>query len=383
MTTETSDTQTVTAEPQQVNDVLRKVFSGGNPAPQQTPAAPAANAQPEKKAETPPAPPAPPAPEAKKEEIPPVEPPAPTAPAVDPYEAVVSAVASEAPVVATWNDEAKGLLKATFGVEDPDHIKTQLTQAELMAKELEELKPIKSAIEGLSPVARRVVELALAGRATEAQEYLKSAPAVVIENKKAEELTDRQLVDTYLPGKITAEQWEMLNDPEADSEMVDALKERVKILRDAAADRHEMTAEQARLSYENEVKSRNEIAAEVNRSVAETIAKAKESPLRAFVDQGAVTEISTGAFIRKYVTEKGALTPEAATLHLKALHFDHAVKFADARGYQRGREAALLEAASRQPSVPSTARRDPGDVPMNTTPDEAARQVLFRVLSGS
>lgn len=379
MTTETSDTQTVSADTQQVNDVLRKVFSGGNPAPQQTPAAPAANAAP---VEPPAAPAAPPVSEAKKDEAPIVENPAPAAPVVDPYEAVAAAVGDSAPAT-TWSDEARGLLKATFGVEDPDHIKTQLTQAELVAKELDELKPIKAAIESLSPVARRVVELALSGKAAEAQEYLKNQPAVAIESKQAAELTDRQLIDTYFPDKITKDQWAMLDDPEADEYLVDALKTRIKVLRDAGADRHEMVVDEARSSYEKEVKAQNELAVEVNRSIAETISKAKESPLRAFVDQGTVTEISTGAFIRKYVTEKGALTPEAATLHLKSIHFDHAVKAADARGYKRGKEEALLEATSRQPSGTTSARRDPGDVPVAETVDGQVKNVLFRALSGS
>jgi hypothetical protein len=74
-------------------------------------------------------------------------------------------------------------------------------------------------------------------------------------------------------------------------------------------------------------------------------------------------------------------TPEAAALYLKALHFDPAVKAADARGYARGKQEALLETTSRQPGVGTLPRRSPGDMPVNTTADDSVKALMARALS--
>jgi hypothetical protein len=223
------------------------------------------------------------------------------------------------------------------------------------------------------------MQLALEGKAEDAQEYLKSLPKVALDSKESKDLDDRVLIDTYLPGKIKPEQWEALTDPEADEEVVDAIEARIAILRDTAAELHD----KKRTEIVTEVAKRQEAekAAFENyqKSVVETIANAKNSPLRLFMDDNVVNDVQSGGFLGRFVQQDGVTpTAEAATLYLKALHFDGAMKAAETRGYERGKQEALLEATSRQPSMPKGAYRDPGDQPRGLTEQDMINQILMK-----
>jgi len=301
----------------------------------------------------------------------------------------VSGIVEEPKPALTWTDEAKALYKQTFGAEDPlahkEEIDRQLTQAELLKKQLDEVAPIKQGIDAMPPAMQRAIQLALSGNVAEAQEYLKSIPKVALENKEAKDLNDRALIDTYLPGKIKPEQWEMLNDPEVDDDVKDALKTRIGLLRDSAADVHEAKRTEVQREYKAQQEANQKAFENYQQGIAATIATAKSSPLRAFLSDDVVSDIQTGNFLGKFVQQDGVTpTADAATLYLRALHFEGSVKAAEARGYERGKQEALLEATSRQPAMPRGGGRDIGDTP--TAPlseQQQINQVLLRVHQGT
>ena len=302
----------------------------------------------------------------------------------DPYATLLNDVLGEQkPAVVQWSDEAKNLFKQTYGVDDPVAFKSEIdkkiAEAELLKKQYDEIAPFKEQLNTLPPSLYRAMQLALEGKAEDAQEYLKSLPKVALDSKESKDLEDRVLIDTYLPGKIKPEQWDALTDPEADEEVVDAIEARIAILRDTAAELHD--------------KKRNEIVTEVakrqeaekaafenyQKSVVETIANAKNSPLRLFMDDNVVNDVQSGGFLGRFVQQDGVTpTAEAATLYLKALHFDGAMKAAETRGFERGKQEALLEATSRQPSMPKGAYRDPGDQPRGVAEQDMINQILLK-----
>jgi hypothetical protein len=302
----------------------------------------------------------------------------------DPYATLLNDVLGEQkPAVIQWSDEAKNLFKQTYGVDDPVAFKSEIdkkiAEAELLKKQYDEIAPFKDQLNTLPPSLYRAMQLALEGKAEDAQEYLKSLPKVALDSKESKDLEDRVLIDTYLPNKIKPEQWDALTDPEADEEVVDAIEARIAILRDTAAEMHD--------------KKRNEIVTEVakrqeaekaafenyQKSVVETIANAKNSPLRLFMDDNVVSDVQSGGFLGRFVQQDGVTpTAEAATLYLKALHFDGAMKAAETRGFERGKQEALLEATSRQPSMPKGAYRDPGDQPRGMAEQDMINQILLK-----
>ncbi|MFO0190274.1 MAG: hypothetical protein ACK54F_03385 [Planctomycetia bacterium] len=303
----------------------------------------------------------------------------------DPYATMVAnIVGDQSPEInVAWTDEAKNLFKQTYGVEDPiaykKELDSKLAESQLYKQKYDEVAPVLGQLEKLPPTMYRALQLALEGKVDDAQDYLKSLPKIALENKESKSLEDRLLIDTYLPGKIKPEQWDMLNDPEADEDTVDAIESRIAILRDTAAEMHDKKRDEIITQVQQQEAMKKQAFEDYQKGVADSIAVAKNSSLRVFVDDNVVGQVSNGSFIHKFVKEDGVTpTPEATTLYLKALHFDPAVKAAEARGYERGRQQALLEATSRQPAMSRAANRDPGAQPMATNPDDAIRQILMK-----
>ena len=306
-------------------------------------------------------------------------------PTVDPYDNVVASVVGGQPAV-QWSDDAKNLFKTTFGAEDPlafkAEIDNKLTQVQLFETQLKELQPLKSAFEAMPPAMHVAFQKAMQGDVAGAQEYLKSMPTAALENKAAKDLNDRQLIDTYFPDKMKSEQWAMLNDPEADSDVKEALKTKVTALREAAEFKHEASRNDHQETVAKQKQAQELAFKEYQAAVTNTAALAKGSNLGSFVDDTFVNNLQTGDYIMNFVQKDGVTpTPQAATLLLKALHFDPAVKAAEARGYKRGLEEARLEDTSRMPSAVRSAARDAGDAPKNPTQQDSINQILFRALN--
>lgn len=302
----------------------------------------------------------------------------------DPYATLLNDVLGEQkPASIQWSDEAKNLFKQTYGAEDPVAFKAEIdrkiAEADLLKRQYEEIAPIKESLDKLPPSMYRALQLAFDGKIEDAQNYLKELPKVAFENKESKDLDDRMLIDTYLPGKIKPEQWEALTDPEADEEVVDAIEARIAILRDTAGELHDKRRNEAISEIANQKEAQKAAFENYQRGLAETIAVAKNSFLRALINDQVVSDVQSGGFLAKFVQQDGVTpTPEATTLYLKALHFDGAVKAAETRGFERGKQEALLEATSRQPSMPRGGYRDPGAQPQTATEQDMINQILLK-----
>jgi hypothetical protein len=302
----------------------------------------------------------------------------------DPYASVLNEMLGEQkPAAIQWSDEAKNLFKQTYGAEDPVAFKAEIdqkiAQADLIKKQYEEVAPLKESLDKLPPSMYRALQLAFEGKIEDAQNYIKELPKVAFENKESKDLDDRILIDTYLPGKIKPEQWEALTDPEADEEIVDAIEARIAILRDTAGELHDKRRNEAIEQVAQQQQAQKQAFENYQKGLADSIASAKNSSLRLFVDDNVVNDMKSGGFLGHFVQQDGVTpTPQATTLYLKALHFDGAVKAAETRGYERGKQEALLEATSRQPAMPRMANRDVGDQPRTTNEQDMINQILLK-----
>jgi hypothetical protein len=262
----------------------------------------------------------------------------------------------------SWSDEAKAIFKQEFGVDDPGAFKNEYStlreQHELIKKEKDSLSALKADLDNLSPAMLRAIELTREGK--DPIGYLRSLPDGVFQNKPANELTDRQLIDTYAKGKVTDDQWEKLSDPDTDPDVVDAIKDKISHYRDICVDKHE--AERGRIASEVQSAQQQQHQAfeQFQKGVAQTLSHAKNDPFaKAFVDKGHADEMSQpGKFLSRFLESDGVTPkPEALTMILKAERFDRAVQVAKESAYRKGKEDGVLEATSKQPSTPQ-ARRD-------------------------
>lgn len=301
-------------------------------------------------------------------------------PAPDIYDSVLNDALPATPKT-EWTPEFKEAFKTRFGVEDPAELESRLTQAELTKAELDKVNPIVAGLNALPPAMQKAYAMAMEGKVDEAQAFLRDVPDVVFSNKEASKIPDEKLVNTYFPGKIKPEQWAMLKDPEADQDMVDALKSRIEVLKDAAVDKHEAQRTDIIKTKEQQTAAQNAAYEQYKVATAQTISQAKSSPLGKLLDQGTIDQITSGQHLQKFVQQDGVTpTPEAATLLLYAVHGEKLMKAAETRGYNRGKMEATLDATSRQPGIPAS-QRAAGDAPVTQTEGDRARQLLWGALT--
>jgi hypothetical protein len=381
---QTTDTQEVTQVIEAPKELILSALRGTGSAPVQPAAAPAAE-------------PATPVAEEKPVETTPAQPPAPAAvdaavaevaatvttdtATSDPYASVAEGLSAPA-AVPTWTDEAKAVFSKEFGTDDPSALKTQLEQLSLIKGEYEKVKPTLDQFNSLPATILEPLRLALQGKFDEAKNYLASTPSSVLAALEPEKMDDKTLIGTHFPGKISNEQWDMINDPEADPDVVDALKTRIGILREAAADKQRQAVTSAQQAEQSRKDAERVAYENFERGVAATLSNVKSSPLKGLVDQGTVEQFRTGQFIRDFVQEDGVTpTPNAATLLMWARHGQKISEAAEARGYARGKTEAALEATSRQPARPNVGTRSSGDTPVATTQEDQIRSLMFSALT--
>ena len=283
-----------------------------------------------------------------------------------------------------WTPEATAAFKHDFGVEDPkaykQSVEEKLTAAELLKAEYDKALPLVTALNSMPPAVQKAFALAMEGKVEEAQAFIRETPSGVLANKEAKDIPTRNLVDTHFPGKIKPEQWAMLDDPEADADMVEALKARVQLLHETAAEKHDKQREGIVQSRAQQEAAQKAAYDNYKQATASTISLAKSSPLGKLVDPGTVEQLTSGQFLSLFVQPDGVSpTPEAGTRYLWALHGEKLMQAAETRGYQRGKMEGSLETTSRQPGVPQPQRTN-GDAPKNQTEEDRVRQLLFGAL---
>lgn len=320
-------------------------------------------------------------PEAKAPEPTPAEVVAETkAPEPDLYASVLDDALPATPKV-EWTPEFKEAFKSRFGTEDPSELESRLTAAELVKAELDKVTPIVAGLNSMPPALQKAYAMVMEGKVDEAQAFLRDIPDTIFSNKEASKIPDQKLIDTYFPGKIKAEHWNMLKDPEADPDMVDALKSRIEVLKEAAVDKHEAQRTDIIKTKEQQAAAQTAAYEQYKEATAKTISLAKSSPLGKLLDQGTVEQITSGQHLQRFVQQDGVTpTPEAATLLLYAVHGEKLMKAAETRGYNRGKMEATLETTSRQPGIP-VSQRTAGDAPVNQTEEDRVKQLLWGALT--
>jgi hypothetical protein len=285
-------------------------------------------------------------------------------PAVDPFEAAIEQSMAPAPTEVVWDDTAKNAFKSVFGAEDPLAYKTQIeterTEAQLAKQQLEQLTPLKQQLDALPPALHRAFMLAAEGKVADAQEFLKGLPTDVLENREAKNIPSDKLIEMYLPGKMSKEDFAKMKDPDTDPDVVDALKLKEKHLREVAVDMHERQRQSIIDQNTQASASLKQRQEQYTKGIAETVAAVQADPLlRSFADQSVINDIQSGAYIQKFIREDGITpTKEAGILYLKALHFDQMAKAQYNVGYRKGKSEAMLEAASGMRGAPPTSGRD-------------------------
>ena len=271
-----------------------------------------------------------------------------------------------------WSDEDKAKFKAHFGSEDPDAFKNEFTKLREehanFAKENVGLKATTDRLAKLDPHVARAMEMELDEKGS-GQKYLKSLPDVDLLNKDAKKISDKALLNTYVPDHgITEEQWAILNDENADPDEAAALKRRIGFLRANGEDMHKKA--QGALAEEREAEQarQREFSNKYNEAVAAAIAHAKNSPLKAFITAAHEDEIRTGKFVGRFVQEDGiSPKPELLEILLKAEKYDTLKKLAE-KNYNRGKGDGAHETMTGLPSAPKQGRSAPKATSTKTDP---------------
>lgn len=327
---------------------------------------------------------------APKPEVPPaaVEAVAAETPAeVDPMaEIVAGMVPSTSPKIEATED-AKSYIKSVLGVDDlsayKTDVETKLTAADMAKAEYEKAKPLIDGLNSLPPALQSAFSMAMQGKTAEAQEFLRTLPGAVFQNKPASEIPTKDLVEQHFPGKIKPEQWAALEDPETDEDIKDALKTRIDLLKEAASEKHDKQLSEIANQHKTQAEANAARYEKYQTAVAATITQAQSTSIGKLLDQGTKEKLADGSFLSAFVEEDGVTpTKDAATLYLLAVNGQRLIQAADASGYKRGKEEGMLATTQRQPSLPPGGRTA-GDPPKNPTADDRMNQILFTALTSN
>jgi len=300
---------------------------------------------------------------------------------VDPLEAAIEA--GMAPAVAPeWDPKAKEAFKHFFGAEDPlaykAEIETKLQQAEVVKGEYDKLAPLKAQFDGLTPAFLRAFQLAMEGKNQEGIDFLRGLPDGLLLDKEAKNIPSETLIPTYLGEKMSKDEFAQMKDPETDPEVVKALKAKEKYLRDIAADMHER--ERAGITEATQAKSKADAEGQqvYNQGVGKAFAHASNDPvLKTLLTPEVKQAVQTGQFLNEFVSEDGrAPAEDSVSRYLWAKHGREIAKAQYNVGYRKGKNEAMLEAASGLKGAPPIAGRTTGgDPPANT--EEAVKEGIF------
>lgn len=299
-------------------------------------------------------------------------------------ELAVRNMAEPSPAAVVWDDGAKKILKDAWGVEDPvawkAQIDQQLAQVDILRQDATDGVAYKKAVESLSPAAAQFFKLELQGKKEEALAYIRSLPNEVLENKAAKDIAPRQLIDTYLKGKMTAEDYAAMADPDTEPSVVQALKEKEKHYAAIAADMHE--AKLGAVAKENERQAAEEKAIHeaTQKAQATAVAQAKNHPLtKAFVTPAVVDQYMSGQLARKQFVSEDGITPSAQQLTnlLKAEHFDEVMAAQKAYWYEKGKEDGAQVRTALAPSAGSGSGRAVASPPQEE--QDPAKKILQEV----
>jgi len=290
---------------------------------------------------------APPQPAAQAEVAPATEAPADDI-VEDPYEKAVLESLAPAQEEVTFSDDELAKVEKVLGTKDLKAFKGQFSTYEerisLLDKQVSELTPLKTGLESFTPALSNAFRLALDGKVEEAQEFLRELPKGVLLNKEAKSIPTKSLLKTYLPDKMSDEDFAVLEDPDSDPDEVKAIKAREKHYRDIASDMHERKRQEVAEANAASDREWSDRRKNYEEGVAATLANVKNTPLKAFADQGFMQSIQDGTWKGLFVKEDGVTpTPEQAARLLRAIHGEKLEKAQYNVGYKKGLEVGKLE----------------------------------------
>lgn len=303
---------------------------------------------------------------------------------VDPLEAAIEASMSpqKAP---DWTPEAKDVFKHYFGHEDPlaykSDIESKLEAANLLKGEYDKIAPLKDAFGKFTPSLQRAFQMAMDGKADEAQRYLRDLPEDVFLNREAKNIHSDRLIETYLPGKISKEDFEALKDPDTDPDIKVAIESKVKHYREIASDMHERERQKAAQEVADREAMTQAQQQSWMKSTADALASAASDPLLKTMITDEVRQVfQTGNFVQPFLAEGGsALSQEAVKRYLWAVN---GPKIAQAQynvGYRKGKNEGSLQEAQFASGAPPSTGRATGTPPDNSV--DAVKQGIFQHLA--
>jgi len=299
-------------------------------------------------------------------------------PVVDPYEAAFAEEQPAAPI--EWDDKAKAAFKSVYGHDDPiafkAEIDTKVQQAELLKAEVDKLMPLKQQLEALPPSLKRALQMAQEGKANEAIDFLKGLPEGVFLDKEAKNIPSDKLIESYLPGKISKDDFAAVKDPDTDEDIKAAIELKIKHYREIAADMHERERQGLAAKLTESETQQKAAWDNYNTGVAKSLATLQNSNLKALVTSEFKESFQNGQLMRSLFKEDGFTPTEDAAKRL--LWAYHGEKLADAKAkvaYSKGKSEGLLEATARQPGAPPINGRQTGGTPPDNS--EQARKEAF------
>lgn len=303
---------------------------------------------------------------------------------IDPLEAAIEQSLSpqEEP---KWSDDAKSVFKHYFGSDDPVAYKSeQAERAQRMAmleEEYNQLSPLKKSFDSLTPPLQRAFQLAMEGKQEEAQRFLQTLPEDVFMGREAKNINSEKLIETYLPGKISADDWAALKDPDTDPDVKKAIEFKVKTYRDVASEMHENKRNEISASIEEKSKSEQARQKAYSDSIVSSLASAEADPvLKTFITPEVRRSLSDGTFLKPFLLDDGsALSKDAVTNYLWAIHGKSIAKAQFNVGYKRGKNEGSLEVSQLQPGAPPKTRDGSGAIPPDNSVDAVKERILSRI----
>ncbi len=274
----------------------------------------------------------------------------------------------EPPAAPVWDDTAKAAFKSTFGVEDPVAFKETFAKAEAELGTLREREAQqKGVIDLLNSIEERYPALANAlleaNEGRDPFEYLNQLGDPKLIGKKAEELSESQLVDAYLQKHFSKAERDAIRTGDTSELDVSAedLKAKVKHWISTAHDMHTQKNEAQTKANTEKATRMAESRKNFEASITNAIAKASADPLvRGAITPEVLTALRNNTLFNGSIfKDDGSYADTALSNYLKGTRYDSDIKRAYESGKKAGSQGRAQEVVASLPTKPGASRQAP------------------------
>ena len=247
------------------------------------------------------------------------------------------------------DDNAKAALKAR-GIEDLDtYVQEGAANKELLAQYKAKVDAHDSLMERLQTLPPEIGEAIEAHR--NGDDYSKALlPLVngVSASKEGKRIDKFAIVDTYFPGKFSAEQKEMIKDGSADQTLIDAHD----LFREQAVAKHDARRESFTNAAKEKAAAEKAVGERTQKAVADAVAFVRaDKSLSVLLDKKTLDAFQSGRLIDEmFYNEDGTPKPESLALALAAKHhkmlLERARKGAEVKGDANGQAKVMSKLAA-------------------------------------